>query len=153
MKVISTLKIAPLAGVLALGIALSPVAVMADNAERGRDKGQYSHEKGKSFNKGSHGKKTDVHKKVQPQRHLGDAHNARGFNGRSRKQVITNYYVKPHGKHKNKVIYRYEHDGHHGHPYYRHEHHHVVYDHYHVYDDIRFKIGVHTGNFDIVFQD
>lgn len=149
MKLLTTLKNVPLAGVLALGLALLPASAMADKGDRGHDKGSSSYEKNKSFNKGDRRNGTPVHRKIQPAGHHGDKHNKGGYNRHSHKQFISRHYDKPHSRYINRVIHRHDHHDHN-----RHTHrHYAEYDHYHVYDDIRFKIGVHTGNFDIVFQD
>jgi hypothetical protein len=144
MNFIPKLKIIPLATVIALGLALSPTLSIAGDKghdkDNGRHKNQYSQDVGKPHIKQQRREQTVVH----------------GFDGRGQNKLIKNYYSRPYVEHVKHVYYRND-------PY-RHEHHghdHVKYiiveddhhEHFVDYDDVRFKIGVHTGNFDIVFRD
>jgi len=140
MNFIPKLKVIPLTAIIALGLALSPTLSMADNKNHGRQKDQYSHDGGKSHIKAQRNEQHIVH----------------GYDKRGKGHVTNNYFGKPHvarSKHVYYANYPYRHE-HHGHSDVEyivvdHDHH----DHYVDYDDVRFKIGVHTGNFDIVFRD
>jgi hypothetical protein len=149
MNSIPKLKIIPLATVIALGLALSPSVTMAgdkqyDSNHKGQ-KSQYSHDAGKTRIK-------------QPRI---EKHVTRGDDRRGHGPVIKNHHIKPYIVHSKKVYYRdrpygHEHYGH-GRTEYiivDHDHHaHYVDYEYVDFDDVRLQIGVHTGNFDIVFRD
>lgn len=145
MNLIPKLKIIPLATVIFLGLSLSPALSLA--ADKGHDKDygrqqkQQSHDTGKSNFR-------------QPRKEVTVAH---GYDGRGPNRGVKNYHKTPIVKYDRHVYYR-------GVPYRHHAHDRVNYivvdndcrdchDHYVEYDDVRFKIGVHTGNFDIVFRD
>jgi len=145
MNFIPKLKIIPLATVIALGLALSPAVTMAGEKDHKGQKSQYSHDAGKTRIK-------------QPRI---EQHVTRGGERRGHGPVIKNHHIKPYIMRSKKVYYRdrpygHEHYGH-GRTEYiivDHDHH----DHYVDYeyidlDDVRLEIGVHTGNFDIVFRD
>jgi len=149
MNFIPKLKIIPLATVIALGLALSPSVTLAGDKSHDKDyrgqKNQYSHDAGKNRIK-------------QPRI---EQHVTRSDVRRGHGPVVKNYRRKPYIVRNKHVYYRdrpygHEHYGH-GHTEYivlDHDHH----DHYVDYeyidlDDVRLEIGVHTGNFDIVFRD
>jgi hypothetical protein len=152
MNFIPKLKIIPLAAVVTLGLALSPSITMAaekthdgdHNRNHGDQKSQFSHDAGKAH-------------VMQPR---SEQHIAHGDDRRGHSPVIINHPTKPYIVRNKKVYYindpyRHEHYGR-GRTEYivvDHDHgHYVDYD-YVDFDDVRLQIGVHAGNFDIVFRD
>ena len=149
---LTSLKNLPLISVLATGLVLSPTLSMADNADRGRHKTQYS-DGGQSHSKGHKGSKkhgNKAHYKSQGKRHKGDY-------GHSSKH----HYTKGHGNNNDHAHYkrgfnnhRYDHhDSHRDHhtSYVVNEHHYS--DYAYGLDPLRLMIGLHTNNFDIIFRD
>lgn len=147
MNLIPKLKIIPLVAIIALGLSMSPTLSLAGDKEHGKDNGrrlnQQSHESGKPVIR-------------HPRKEVTVAH---GYDGHTSNYRAKNYrkgtIVKP-GRHVyyRDSIHRHDHHGH-GRPKYVIVDHdcHDCHDHYVDYDDVRFSIGVHTGNFDIVFRD
>ena len=137
MNIRSTIKTLPIIAALAIALAMSPNTAMADKGDRNAHKGQYSkqysHDAGRSHNRTR--KDTRLHK--------GYAHHGHGHK-KVRKSHPDMYY----GGHKHK-----------GHHHRRHSHdHYVVHehgyrDHYVDFDNLRFMIGLHTDQFDIIFRD
>lgn len=140
MNMKTHLKALPVMAALTIGLAFAPTASMADDDDRGRGH-SYSHDGGK-HDKG----------KLRAKRYeRGDKHR----------------YDKKHRKHHKHRGHYYGHRHGHKHKHYRHDHHghrpaYVVnnYGHDHYYrdrfidlSDLRFMIGVHTGNFDLIFRD
>ncbi|MGB5397645.1 MAG: hypothetical protein WBN96_10895 [Gammaproteobacteria bacterium] len=138
MKLLTTLKTLPLAGVVALGLALVPAVSMADKGDRG-DKGHYSQQGGKSF-------KADKR-----------SHNDRGNHYGHTKKGHDKYAYNRGGRHQ----YGHDRRGHgHVHSYGHPVHNHtttVVHDyghqHYLGLGNLRFMLGLHTDNVDIIFRD
>ena len=152
IKSLTSLKTLPLIGVLAIGLVLSPTLSMADNGDRGRHKTQYSHDGGQSHSKGH--KRSNTHSNKAHYKSHGKSH--KGNYGHSSKH----HYTKGHGHHNNHGHYK------RGFKNLRHDHqnshraHHTTYvvnDHhysdYYGLDPLRFMIGLHTNNFDIIFRD
>lgn len=147
MNIRSTIKTLPLIGVLALGLVLSPMTAMADQSDRGSHKGQYSHDNSKKHNK--------AHKNARP-------HKVHEYDRRGHKHAGNKHYDKRysrHNKHSNNKHFRHSHRDKHRHGSRRHSHSYYVvndhrhHDHYIDFDDLRFMIGLHTDNFDIIFRD
>lgn len=147
MNLIPKLKTLPLATVIALGLALSPTLSIAGDKDydkgHGRSNKQFSHESSKP--------RIKQQRKEQVVTHGYDRHGIKGY---GHDKVINNYYSRPHAEHSRHVYYRNDPYRHHHHDHEKyiivdHDHH----EHYVDMDDVRFKIGIHTGNFDIVFRD
>ena len=127
----TALKNLPLISLLAAGLFLSPAMAMADKGDRGNFKRHDSHE--------------NRHSQSNSQKHSNKHHNKHSYN-------------KGYGHHNNQVHYKRDH---HKHRYDKHRSHHTTYivndHHYSDYsyglDPLRFMIGLHTNNFDIVFRD
>lgn len=135
MKTITTLKTPPkiliLAGSMLIGLALMPATAIASND---RGDGYRSHSK----------QHTSKHQKSERPRH------GNKYTNEHRRGYDRHAYDRHHAGHKSK-----KHRGHHYHP--RHRNTRYVahnYGHHHGYlDRLGFQIGLHTGNFDIVFRD
>jgi hypothetical protein len=140
----NTLKNLPLLALLTAGLVLSPTMVMAGHGDNSHSKGQYSRNDRQSHSKG-HKQNVKKHYKSHGKSHKGNygisskRHYSKGY-GHS------NDYKRGH--------YNYRHDHH------RDQHHttYIVNDHH--YDDysygldpLRFMIGLHTNNVDIIFRD
>ena len=148
MKTLSTLKTLPLIGLLAMGLALTPVVSMADDDDRGRgkDRTYQKHDGGKGHYRDG-GKS---HRRDKGQYNRGHGQNkgyAKGHNkghNKGRKHVYN--YGSGHG---------YAHHGH-THQVYR-PHTHVeqvvVHDYHDVYDPFRLMLGLHLDNIDIIYRD
>ena len=158
MNLSKTLKTLPLIGALAMGLALTPAISNADDDKRGRDKDRYSHDAGKSHKK-AHKQAHRAHKKEWKREHVRDhRRDHRDYRKKHGHKHVNSHkhgWKKRHGKHYG---HRHTHHGHrHGHRGHRHEH--VVvrdydyHDHYVDFDDLRFMIGLHTDNVDIIFRD
>ena len=143
----TTLKNLPLLALLTAGIVLSPTIVMAGHGDSSHSKGQYSHDARQSHSKG-HKQNDKKHYKSRGKSH-------KSHNGYSSKRL----YNKGYGNYNEHAHYK---PGHHN---YRHDNHrgqlHTTYivndHHYDNYsyglDPLRFMIGLHTNNFDIIFRD
>jgi len=139
MKTLNTLKILPLIGMLAMGLALAPVTSMADDGDRGRGKERVyqKHDTGKSHrvNKGHFDR--------------GYSHNKGHKKGHKYVYNHNKGYGHKHYGHKHKVYRPHSHG--HGHV-----EHVVVHDHYnHLsdYDRFRLMLGLHFDNVDIIYRD
>lgn len=157
MKILSVLKILPLVSVIAIGTALSPTLSMADNDKRSRDKGQYSHDGGKSH----------VKSRIRDVKPLGYGREVRNYSKHGDKHRSKHYrgkgygHNKPYKGHKHGHYGHHSHHGHHGHSGHNHTnvivHDYGVYDyarrHYLSLDDLRFTFGLHADNFDIILHD
>ena len=139
----TTLKSLPLLTLLAAGLVLSPTMVMAGHGDRSHSKGQYSHDGGQSHSKGH--KRSNTHSNKHHYKSHGKSHNTKGHG-----------HYNDHGHYKRGFNnHRYDHHDHHrGH----HNTTYVVNDHYYNdysygMDSLRFMIGLHTNNFDIIFRD
>lgn len=148
MNIRSTIKSLPVIGILALGLALSSNAAMADKGDRDGHKGnitqQFSHQADKSHN--NTGKYT---KRYKERRYNRNDHR-KGHKDRSRK------YYSSHNGHKHKSHNNHAHRDNHRHGYRGHSHSHNVvnhHDHYVGFDDLRFMVGLHTDRFDIILRD
>ena len=150
MNVITPLKNLSLISAIALGLALSPTISMADKADRGHNKPQYSHDRGQSRNKG-HGR----HESRKSQRNSYVTRSLENRRHGKRQHQSNINYGKIHG---NNAYHAHGNRGHnHGHS----SHNHTNYvvqdyghqDHYIGLDNLRFMFGLHTGNFDIIFRD
>ena len=149
MNTISPLKAMPIIAALAIGLALAPTASMADNGNRGNHKGQSSQDYSRSHSKADSKKQ---HRRDKRE-HGSKRHNVNRHDRHSNKTVTRNYYGKPHK-------YRNNHK-HYGHDHHRNNHSYTNYvvhdyvdrDRYVGFDDLRFMIGLHSDNFDIIFRD
>ena len=126
MKTLSTLKTLPLVGLLALGVALAPVASQAGPSKHSDDRASAMHDKGKGH--GSKGHSNYGHYKA-PKHHAHKSAHVRAHNH--------NYgHVHKHHGHK-----------HHAHKHHGHGHRHadyvVVHDHHDDYDPFRLMLGLH----------
>ena len=138
----------PLLAVLAVTLFLSPGLSLADNANSGHHKEKHAHDGGKSSRKG----------------HVVGHHRS------------NQHRYKTHGKsHKDKDNYSYRPElhysnGHHNkHVFYKRGHHNYVHrtyshinyvvndhdsnDHFNALDQLRFMIGLHSDNLDIILHD
>ena len=150
MKSLTSLKTLPLISVLAIGLALSPTLSMADNGDRGRHKTQYSFDGGQSHSKGH--KRSNTHSNKRHYKSHGKSHESKhGYRSK-------HHYNKGHGHHNDHAHYKRDR---HNHRYDNHRGQHTTYivndHHYSDYsyglDPLRFMIGLHTNNFDIIFRD
>ena len=125
-----------LLALLASSIALTPSIALADRGDRDHSRGNYSNDEHRS-----HSNRYDY-------RPSGKRHQAYKRYGSVHKQS------RGHGHHKNHVRYKHRYDGR------RHNNHttYVVNDHYYANDfylrnPLRFMIGLHTNNIDIILRD
>lgn len=143
MKTLSTLKTLPLIGLLAMGLALTPVVSMADDDNRGRGKDRvYQKYDG---GKGHYRDSARSHRRDKGAYNRGHGHKkgfARGHY-KGHKNVVNNYYSSGHKHHGHK---------HHGHGH-KHVDHVIVHDHYSSYDPFRLMLGLHLDNIDIIYRD
>jgi len=168
MKTLSTLKTLPLIGLLAMGLALTPVVSMADDDDRGRgkDRTYQKHDGGKGHYRDG-GKS---HRRDKGQYNRGHGQNkgyAKGHNkghnkgyAKSHNKGHSKGYAKGHNKGR-KHVYNYGS----GHGYAHHGHTHqvyrphthveqvVVHDYHGVYDPFRLMLGLHLDNIDIIYRD
>lgn len=151
MNTVSSFKKLPLIGAVLLALAVFPGASMAEKGDgygdRGRSDKHSSYERKNSYNGDSHrGNKFDnKHGNKHGNKHAAKSHHydrhKRGYDKHSK-----------HGKHWKGKQYGHDHD--HGHARYvvnnygyrPHHSHHVG------FDDLRFMIGLHNPNLDIVFR-
>lgn len=154
IKSLTSLKTLPLISVLAIGLVLSPTLSMADNGDRGRHKTQYSYDGGQAHSKG-HKRSNKQSNKAHYKSH-----------GKIHKENIghssKHHYPKEHGYHSDHGHYkrgftnhRYGHQNNHRG---RHHTNYVVNEHHYSdysygLDPLRFMIGLHTNNVDIIFRD
>jgi hypothetical protein len=140
----TTLKNLPLLALLTAGLVLSPTMVMAGHGDNSHSKAQYSQNDRQSHSKG-HKYNNKKHDKSHGKNHKG---NYRISSKRHYSKGPGHYGDYKRGHHN------YRHDHH------RHQHHttYIVNDHH--YDDysyrldpLRFMIGLHTNNVDIIFRD
>ena len=154
MNTVSGFKKLPLIGAVLMALAVFPGVSMAEKGDgygdRGRHDKQYSHDRKKSYNGNNYrgNKRGDKHASKS---HRNDqAH--RGYNKYSKHDKHSK--GKRYGHQKVHAYNKHKHrdDGHrHGHARY------VVNDyghrpHYVGFDDLRFMIGLHNPNLDIVFR-
>ena len=138
MNLISTLKTLPLIGILAIGLALSPMTAVADKGDRSYSKSHKSHN---GALRGSHHKKHVLHNSSRYGHKYKD-HNRR-YNKHHNKPVYRNHYARGHGHHPRHYYPR------------NHYNNYYAYDRgdHNVFDNVEFMFGLHTGNFDIIFRD
>lgn len=153
MNMKNSLKTLPVIAALAIGLALAPMTSMAKgDRHESHQSERYSHDGGKH------------HKKSHKRR--GDAHDR---DSRGHKHGHKMRHAKQH-RHGYKHGHKHGHK-HRGHKHRGHRHDRVVfvdnYDHYDDrygfgrdyrdryidLDDLRFMVGIHTGNFDLIFRD
>ena len=143
MKLLTTLKTLPLVSILALGLALAPTASMADKGDRGQ-KERYSQHGGKSFKGDKRGHKDRGH----GYGHTKKGHDKHGYDRHG-----------SHGRHQVGHAHGHGHDRHaHHNSYAGHSHNnYIVRDygnqHYLGLGNLRFMLGLHTDNVDIIFRD
>jgi len=129
---LTSIKTLPLLAVFATGLVLSPTLAMADDDDRGHSKHRYSQENHQA--RGYANKHGNRH----GERHNGSRH-------------YNKHYGHRDGYAHNKHYYR--RDDHRGH---RHSTY-IVNDYYdndyYLLDPLRFMIGLHTNNVDIIFRD
>ena len=149
IKSLTSLKTLPLISVLAIGLVLSPTLSMADNGDRGRHKTQYS-DSGQSHSKGH--KRSNKHSNKAHYKSHGKSHKE------NYRHSSKHHYTKGRGHHNAHANYKRGFNNHHDH--HRGDHHtsYVVNDHHYSdysygLDPLRFMIGLHTNNFDIIFRD
>ena len=144
IKSLNNLKTLPLIGALAISLALWPTLSMADKGDRGGHKNKYSHDDRQSHSKGRNSHNNKRHYKSR-----GNSHKSNhGYSSKHR-------YNKGYGAHKNHAHYKRDHHG--GHRAHNHTTYVVNDRHYSDYsyglDPLRFMIGLHTNNVDIIFRD
>ncbi len=151
MNTVFGFKKLPLIGAVLMALAVFPGAAMAEkgdaHGDRGRHDNPYSHESKKSYNGDSHrGNKYD------------NKH-SNGYTVKSRdydkhRKHDKHGQAKPYGHHQAHAYNKHKHHDH-GH---RHGHQRYVVNNYghrphHVgFDDLRFMIGLHQPNLDIIFR-
>lgn len=153
MNIKSTLKTLPIIGVIALGLAITPAYAIADNNGRSHARDHDSHKTFKKSNK-SH-KKTDRGER----RHNVHAYDAYGH--KNMRKSHRNKHYRGHDIHKHKKHNRHQHGNRHWHKHGHTGHTHSYYvvndydqhGHYDGFDRLRFMIGLHTDNVDIIFRD
>jgi len=138
-------KTIPVIAALAASLALAPMTSMARDNDH-REHGSYSHDRGSKHE----GSKKYRHSRERADKHVRNSHKRHGH------------------KYKNKHGHRHhgnKHRGHkhrHGHNSHSHEREAVYvmsdYGHRHPrrfigLDDLGFMIGIHTGNFELIFRD
>ncbi len=130
------LKKLSLLGLLATSVVLAPGIALADRGDRGQSRESYSHDDRRSHsNRNDH---RSYGKRHQGYQRYGSAHNQnRGY-----------------GHHKNHAHYKHRYDDR------RHNDHttYVINDGYYasdfyIRDPLRFMIGLHTNNIDIILRD
>ncbi len=146
----TTLKSLPLLTLLAAGLVLSPTMAMAGHGDRSHSKGQYSHDDNRSHSKGH--KRSNKHSNKAQYKSHGKSH--KGNYGHSSKHL----YTKGHGNYNDHGHYKRGFTNHHDHHRGNQQTTYVVNDHYYNdysygLDPLRFMIGLHTNNFDIIFRD
>ena len=156
MKIITSLKTLPLISVIALGLALSPTLTMADDGNRGGQKTQYSNDRGQSHNKTHNkGNRRGDAAKNHSRRYVANSFVQRRHDKQSHKHKAKNHYDRRYDDHG------YHRHGAHGHKHVSTTHNHrhtVIHDYgyrapYVDLDNMRFMLGLHTGNFDIILRD
>jgi hypothetical protein len=145
------LKIVPLAAMLALGMALTPISAMAKNGDSGHHKENHSKNVGKHYDRGNY--RSGKHSYREPRhnnqkRSLG--HKLKHDYG-TRYGRHNDYGHRKHVRYSPRYDHHYDHRGHSTTHYVINDNHHR--DHYIDYDPLRFMIGLHTNNFDITFRD
>ena len=152
MNIIPSLKTLPLISAIAFGLALSPTLSMAADGNRGDHKMKYSHDRGQSHKNGHGRHKTGKSQRNSPVAHAVNKHRQEK---QGHKHRSNNHYDRAYGNHM------YHKHGNHGHNHAYSDHNHTNYV-YHDYgyrgqyvdlDNMRFMLGLHTGNFDIIFRD
>jgi len=154
INVKTSLKTLPLLAVLAVGMSLSPSISIAGKGDHGKHKEKYSHNSGHKSGKAHHRDNHRVNK--QAYRSHGNSHrNNRGHGSKdhhgSRHGHYKHHAYNKHDNHGRGYVYNHAHGGH-GHTSY------IVNDYYYrepyyVLDPLRFMIGLHTDNLDIIFSD
>jgi len=153
MKTLTTLKTLPLIGLLAMGLALAPVASMADDNDRGRGKDRVYQKHG-----GGKGQNRDGGKSHRRDKgHVERGHGFKSGYNRANKHVQKNHGGHGHKKqaykhhgHSHNVYRPHSHSRGHGH---KHADYVVVHDNYRVYDPFRLMLGLHFDNIDIIYRD
>ena len=135
------LKNLPLLTLFAASLVLSPAIAMADQGDRGHSKSKYSQDERRSHGK-SHNR-SDKHSNKHNYRSHGKSH--KGHN----KQNSTRSYDRGYGHHNKHAHYKRRNDHHT--TYVVNDHHYS--DHLYGLDHLRFMIGLHTNNFDIILRD
>ena len=145
MKTLSTLKTLPLVGLMALGVAMTPVVseaapgaighvVEKQAHKQGGGKGHYRDgNRSHRGDKGSHKRDRDHYKGHKKYGHKVREHVV--YRGRGPKYGIEHHGYKHHG---------YDH----GHTDYV-----IVHDSYPDYDPLRLLLGLHFDNIDIIYRD
>lgn len=147
MNIITTFKTLPVIGALVLGLALAPNVALAEKGDRGNHKGQYSQDTGKTHNKA---RKNNKQHKVHVNDRHGHKNLRKGHNDKYYSQHNSRKHNR-HGSHAHRDNHRHGYGGHtHSHYVVNHHDHH---DRYIDFDDLRFMIGLHTDNFDIILRD
>jgi len=146
MKRLTTLKTLPLAGVVALGLALMPAVSMADKGDRD-NKGHYSQKSGKSYkaDKRSHNDRGNRYG------HTKKGHDKHAYNRGGR-----HHYGNAYGHDKRGHGHGHGHAHSVGHPVHNHTTtvvHDYGHQHYLGLGNLRFMLGLHTDNVDIIFRD
>lgn len=158
MNTVSSYKKFPLIGAVLMALAVFPGASIAEKGDgygdRGRHDKQYSYERKKSYNGDSHHRNKYDNK--HGNKHAGKSHDYNRHNpGYDKHRKHDKHWKgKQYGHHQGHAYNKHKHrdDGHrHGHARYvvnnyGHRPHHVG------FDDLRFMIGLHNPNLDIVFR-
>lgn len=150
MKINTPLNTLPLLAVLAVTLFLSPALSLADNGNSGHHKEKHSHHGGKSgrksYNMGQH----------RSNQHSYKTHGKSHKNNHSYRPEL--HYSNGHGRghHNKRVFYKRGHQNH-VHRGYSHINYavnnHDYNDHFYALDPLRFMIGIHSDNLDIILHD
>lgn len=146
----NALKTVILSGALSAALAIPPTLVMADSHDDGRRHQNYSSATDKQHNKD----------RYRGSKHADKTHDGKGHKFDYRHSTIHRHskaYARPykhvdynHGHHK----YRYNHDHKgHGHNHARYVVNEYYYDDHYDLDHLRFMIGLHTHNLDIILRE
>lgn len=153
MKTLTTLKTLPLIGLLAVGLALSPMVSMADDDDRGRGKDRVyqKHDggKGHSRNAGKSHRRDKGNFVRGHNKSYARSHNKGHKSGHKHGHSYNKSYGHKHYGHTHKVYRPHSHN--HGHV-----DHVVVTDHHDYisdYDRFRLMLGLHFDNIDIILRD
>ena len=155
MSTLSTLKGLSIALLLAAGSVLHPAVSYADKSEYN----SYSHKHNTAHNdahdtrhKHAQGKFRAVYDDHQAAKaHIRKRHHYRHHRAHHKRFKQYKHYRK-HDRH-HRYRKHYHHRPYYGRHYHRHYGRYYGHRHFRNFDDLRFKLGFHTGNFDFIIHD
>ena len=145
------LKALPLITVLALGLAMAPMASMAGNGDRGHHKAGHSNSSGKHHNKGQYRSEKQSYREPRHNSHKRSPGHKLGHNHGDRYGSHHNRGHDKHVRYYPRYDRHYDHRGHDTTHYVVNDYYHS--DHYVGLDRLGFMLCLHTNNFDITFRD